>query len=96
MRNLVGIVFLYASLLMSQSVVAENVERGQVLYENHCRSCHESWVHTRPNHRVGSISELRQRVVGWGRHIGLIWSEEEIDVVTDYLSSHFYQLTDQP
>jgi len=96
MKNFTGIIAICAVLMSSSPVVATDIERGQELYKNHCRSCHESWVHTRQNHRVASISELRLRVAGWSSHTGLMWSKNEIDDVTDYLSSHFYQLTDQP
>lgn len=96
MRSFIRTIAIGAVLMSFSPFVAANSERGQVLYENHCRSCHENWVHTRTKRRVASITELRQRVAGWSAHTGLMWTEEDIDDVTDYLSSHFYQLTDQP
>ena len=41
--------------------------RGQMLYENHCMSCHESVVHIRGNQRTQSLTELRGRVSHWVR-----------------------------
>jgi mono/diheme cytochrome c family protein len=66
--------------------------RGQALYENHCKFCHESWVHERDGRRIDSLAELRQRVAAWSTHSGLDWGDQEIDDVTDYLSQNFYRI----
>ena len=85
-------VILCSTLLFSSPFVLAEFERGQQLYENHCRLCHESWVHTRATSRITSVSSLRQRVAAWNIHSGLDWGEEEIHDVTDYLNRHYYQL----
>lgn len=87
---------LYAALLLLAPAVFAQFERGQVLYENHCRFCHESWAHEREGNRIYSIDSLRQRVAAWSIHSGLGWGDEEIDDVTDYLNRHFYRLTLKP
>lgn len=81
-------------LSASGSVLAEEFDRGQGLYENHCQFCHESWAHTRTGRKVGNLPELRKRVAAWSIHAGLDWSDAEIDDVTRYLNSEFYHLTD--
>lgn len=78
------------------SLALAEFERGQALYENHCRFCHESWAHTRGGSRVTSMTSLRQRVAAWSTHSGLGWGKEEIDDVTDYLNRHFYKLDSGP
>ena len=83
-------------VLYSSSSFSVEPDRGQLLYDNHCRACHESWMHTRPDRRVSSLSELRQRVKSWSIHSELNWRNSDIDAVTDYLSRNFYQLSDQP
>jgi mono/diheme cytochrome c family protein len=89
----------YAALLLAglplvSDPVSAEFDRGQALYENHCRSCHEEWAHKREEGRViGSLDGLRARVAAWSVHSGLDWSAEEIDDVTDYLNRRFYQLT---
>ncbi len=70
-------------------------DRGQALYEGHCMKCHESWAHTRANHKAKSIGELHNRVAGWSMHSGLDWTEAEIDDVVQYLNHRFYQFTEQ-
>lgn len=66
-------------------------DRGQALYENHCRFCHEDWTHRRDSRVVTSIEDLRARVASWSVHAGLDWTAEEIADVTRYLNVHFYQ-----
>jgi mono/diheme cytochrome c family protein len=66
--------------------------RGQALYENHCKFCHESWVHERNGRRIDSLEQLRTRVGAWSVHSGLEWTEHEIGDVTDYLSQNFYRI----
>ena len=70
---------------------AAGFDRGQALYENHCRFCHEDWAHTRKHRMVTSLADLRARVAAWSVHAGLDWDEGEIDAVTDYLNRHFYR-----
>lgn len=96
MRTFTKITVICGVLIYSSPLISAEPERGQMLYENHCQSCHDSWVHTRAERQVTSISELQRRVSSWSIHIGLNWSNEEINDVTDYLSRHFYQLSDQP
>ena len=90
-----SIITLLCSVLVYSSISLAEFDRGQALYENHCQFCHESWVHNRPKSNINSITELQRRVSGWSIHSGLNWSNEEILDVTDYLSRHFYKLTDQ-
>ncbi|MCG6865359.1 MAG: cytochrome c [Thiogranum sp.] len=88
------VVIVAALLGISGSAAAEQFDRGQALYENHCQACHEDWAHKREQARaVGSLDALRARVSGWSVHSGLDWSAEEIDDVTSYLNRRFYKLT---
>ena len=87
---------LFAALLLFAPATYAEFERGQALYENHCRFCHESWAHKHPGSHINSLHALRQRVAAWSVHSGLGWGDEEIDDVTDYLNRHYYQLTSKP
>ena len=88
-------VSVYGVLLLLSPVALAEFDRGQALYENHCRVCHESWVHARDGHRITSLKELRRRVAAWSIHSGLNWKSEDIDDVTDYLSHQFYRLKEK-
>ncbi len=79
---------------LSAPTAAADFERGQALYDNHCRSCHEVWAHTREHRTVTSLAGLRARVAAWSVHAGLDWGKDEIDDVTDYLNRRFYRFGD--
>ena len=86
-----------AVLGFSPAVAAQEVfDRGQALYENHCRECHESWAHSRDGRHVTTLDGLRQRVAAWSIHSSLNWNQQEIDDVADYLNRHFYQFSNKP
>lgn len=85
-----------AALLTLPLAAQEEFDRGQALYEHHCRSCHESWAHTREGREVRTLAELRRRTEAWSVHSHLGWSDEEIDDVTAYLNRTFYQLEATP
>ncbi len=84
----------WAALTMYTPFAAAEFDRGQALYENHCRECHETWAHSREGRHVNSMNALRQRVMSWSVHAGLGWSAEDIDDVSDYLGRTFYKFKD--
>jgi len=65
--------------------------RGQMLYENHCMSCHESVVHIRGDQRSRSLAELRGRVSHWAGDLRLRWGKEEVEEVVTYLNDRYYK-----
>lgn len=66
-------------------------ERGQLLYENHCQSCHTSLVHIRERHSARSLEDVRQWTRRWSRELHLPWSAEDIDDVSRYLNARYYR-----
>jgi hypothetical protein len=87
---------LCAALMLFPPAACAEFDRGQALYENHCRLCHEGWAHARDGSNITSLQSLRQRVAAWSVHSGLEWGDDEIGDVTDYLNRHFYRLTVKP
>ena len=79
-----------AGLLAAGPAQAETFDRGQALYENHCRTCHDPQVHQRDTRRAATYADLRQWVATWSWHAGLGWSAEEVADVVDFLNRHFY------
>ena len=67
-----------------------NTSRGQLLYENHCLSCHESGVHIRENHKARTFQDVRQQVVRWSVELKLEWRSSETNDVAQYLYRAFY------
>jgi len=70
---------------------AADLERGRLLYENHCQFCHNRQVHGRTDRWAGTRAELRGIVDLWQRNDRLRWSDAEIDDVTGYLNATQYK-----
>jgi mono/diheme cytochrome c family protein len=83
---------LVASAMLGSQTFAS--DRGELLYENHCQSCHNKNVHTRENRLVKSPESLRAWVYSWAIHNNLQWSEEEIADITAYLNRTHYHFPD--
>jgi hypothetical protein len=74
-----------------EPVVPVVASRGQLLYENHCSSCHECAVHAHDSKRLRSLSELRGVVWRWAEQSRLRWKEEDVEDVVRFLNSRYYQ-----
>jgi CxxC motif-containing protein (DUF1111 family) len=74
-----------------EPAVREVPTRGQLLYEDHCMSCHESIVHIREDRRTRSLAELRGRVMNWADFLHLHWGKEEVEDVVQHLNSYYYK-----
>ena len=77
-------------LLLYPIATAANPERGRLLYENHCRSCHESNVHIRQTQAAKSLKALRAEVVRWQEALTLQWRSEDVGDVVEYLNATWY------
>ena len=77
--------------VVTEGATGQVTDRGQLLYENHCTTCHESGVHLRQSGKVHSVKDIRQWVIRWSKNIKLDWENNDVDVVTDYISRRFYQ-----
>lgn len=85
-------IFLKLCFLLPFTVNAQELEvkRGQLLYENHCQSCHAESIHNRFNPRAETLDELYVWIISWSTHSGLNWGEEDINDLADYLNDRFY------
>ena len=77
-------------LLLCPIAPSANPERGRLLYENHCRSCHESNVHIRQTQAAKSLKAVRTEVVRWQGVLTLQWSAEDVGDVAEYLNATWY------
>ena len=77
-------------LLLYPVATPADTERGRLLYENHCRSCHESNVHIRQTQAAKSLKALRAEVVRWQEALALQWNGEDMGDVTEYLNATWY------
>jgi hypothetical protein len=77
-------------LLLYPIATSANPERGRLLYENHCRSCHESNVHIRQTQAAKSLKAVRTEVVRWQGVLALQWNGEDVGDVAEYLNGVWY------
>ena len=80
-------------LIASGAAAAEvpSVERGRLLYENHCVTCHTPNVHRRSNRIALNTAELRQIVNQWQEQERLDWSAQDIEDVVQFLRETRYR-----
>lgn len=77
-------------LLLCASAATADPDRGRLLYENHCGSCHESTVHIREIQVAKSLAAVRAQVVRWQETLKLQWSAEDVGDVAEYLNTAWY------
>ena len=73
-----------------KSLENEPLPQGQLLYENHCQTCHESMVHIRNASKVKSFEDIQYWVGRWAIELEVKWSDEEINAVVQYLNEKYY------
>ena len=86
---------LYAALLAgtaaAQAQTTSPPARGQLLYENHCSTCHDQQIHWRQNKLARDWNSLHAQVQRWQANAKLGWSTQEIDQVARYLNDTIYR-----
>lgn len=64
--------------------------RGYMLYNQHCVECHTAQVHWRDGRLATDWKSLNAQVRRWQLVAHLNWSEEDIQNVTRYLNTRYY------
>jgi mono/diheme cytochrome c family protein len=77
--------------LLAGAAGAQDVERGRMLHETHCRMCHDSIAYKRGEHNARDYAGVRAQVTRWQTNTGLRWSQEDIDNVAAYVTRRYYQ-----
>jgi len=80
-----------AVLLAGSGVMAQDLERGRLLHENHCRMCHDSVAYKRSEHIAKNVADVKAQVTRWQTNTGLRWTEDDIDSVTAYVAKQYYK-----
>ena len=65
--------------------------RGQLLYENHCTTCHASQIHIRSKRKSRSVEDVRGWVIHWERELKLNWNNVDMNDVSNFLAKRFYK-----
>ena len=75
----------------SEAKVFSEVTRGQMLYENHCTSCHESTVYIRTKRKATNYKEVGNWVKQRADWLNLGWGIVEKQEVMQYLNERYYK-----
>jgi len=68
-----------------------DVNRGQILYERSCQTCHTPSIHSRPDRIPLTRDEMRGLVDHFRRTASLGWTPEELEDVVEYLNRTRYR-----
>ena len=85
-RGTIGAAIAAVTLLYASLSFGADLERGRLLYENHCQVCHTPKIHSRLNRLPITRQELRLLVDDWRRQSNLPWTPEEVEDVVEYLN----------
>jgi mono/diheme cytochrome c family protein len=74
--------------------IAQDAQRGKLLYETHCRSCHYERIHNRDPSRslVRTFTQLRLEVAQRAANTGQRFTIEDLDDIAEYLNRSHYRL----
>jgi hypothetical protein len=65
--------------------------RGELLYANHCITCHTAQVHWREQRLVNNWDSLLTQVRRWQGNAQLGWSESDMEEVAKHLNRRYYR-----
>jgi len=79
--------------LASLPALAQDPDRGKLVYETHCGGCHYPRVHERePAQRtVRTMTELRDTVALRAGQTGRPFTREDLEDLVQYLNRDFYK-----
>jgi mono/diheme cytochrome c family protein len=83
---------LLVGILAAAPACPVDLERGQSLYENHCRMCHESIAFKREDKIAKNYEEVSAQVRRWQTNTSLHWSAEDIENVASYVARTYYKI----
>lgn len=84
-----------ASLLLAACALgaqAQDLQRGRLLYETHCATCHTEKLHGREKTIVKSMADLRDQVVRWAPQTKRTFSPDELEDIAQHLNRSHYRL----
>ena len=91
MKGVPSILFVFSLVLSTSPALAADSAAGKKLYDTNCSKCHDSSIHTRPDHKIKSLDALDKQLMGCskGAHVDL--SDADRANVEQYLNEQFYK-----
>lgn len=81
-----------ALLVLALPLQAQDLQRGKLLYETYCATCHTEKLHGRDRTVVKSMADLRDQVVRWAKQTKRSFTLDELDDIALYLNQSHYRL----
>ena len=81
-----------ALLALALPLQAQDLQRGKLLYETHCATCHTGKLHGRERTVVKSMADLRDQVVRWAPQTKRSFTVDELEDIAQHLNRSHYQL----
>ncbi len=81
-----------ALLALALPLQAQDLQRGRLLYETHCATCHGEKLHQRDKTVVKSMADLRDQVVRWALQTKRTFSPDELEDIAQHLNRSHYRL----
>jgi len=78
-------------LLLAGAAQAQNIDRGQLLYETHCASCHTERLHDREKSIIRSYANLRAEVGKRAAMTNRRFTPDELEDVIEFLDRSHYR-----
>ena len=79
-------------VLLAPPLQAQDLQRGKLLYETHCATCHTEKLHHRDKTVVKSMADLRDMVARWAQQTKRSFTLDELEDVVLYLNQSHYRL----
>ena len=81
-------------LMVTMPAWAQDAQRGRLLYETHCLSCHYERIHKRDPSRslVRTFTQLRLEVAQRAANTGQRFTIDDLDDIAEYLNRTHYRL----
>lgn len=83
--------YLLALLTLTETALALGLYDGERVHDGQCLRCHNESIYTRKDRAIKDYQALGAQVVQCGLAAEANWFDDEIEAVTDYLNTHFYQ-----
>ena len=90
MKYIIGTILAVLISGQTQTALAADADKGKVLVEKHCTSCHDDAMYTRKERRVTTLKGLQKQVRRCELSLGLTWFDEDIAAVVNYLNGTYY------
>ncbi len=98
MLRLLTYLGLTGSLLFTAVTAQADIKHGEELHKSNCTTCHisimggdGSGIYTRENKRIESYPALRKQVNRCRDSLGVLWPEDDVNDVANYLNTKYYK-----